>query len=182
MGWNWSQFNLLQGFTFKVMIQPAMKTLCSYSNFQWNTFNNSRSFNESSLLAKSKRKVNWAETKLWQFAELALFIPVIITWETTLLPESNILPVVPSLLYFLLPLEVTYPIAWIRFALDLTIVNIRLEDDSAVKHNTVPYCASVLLLSWSGPPMSAKAILQIWKRTPHGASTDSTSQRWWFPF
>lgn len=86
MGWNLSQFNLLLGFTFKVMIQPAMKTSYSYSNFQWNTSNNSMSFNESSLLAKSKRKVNWVETKLRQFAELADFIPVIITWETTLLP------------------------------------------------------------------------------------------------
>lgn len=58
------------------------------------------SFNESSLLAKSKRKVNLEETKLWQFAKLALFLPVIIKRENTFLQESNILLVVPYLLQF----------------------------------------------------------------------------------
>jgi len=74
-----------------------MNTLYSCSNSQQNISSNSLSFNESSLLAKFKRKVNLVEIKLWQFAKLALFIPVIKKWETALLPESNILSIIPSL-------------------------------------------------------------------------------------
>lgn len=91
--------------------------------------------------------------------------------------ESNILPTVPSLLYFLLPLEVTPPIAWTRGCPWLNHSKCKVGGWLGNETRDRVLESSVLPQPSPGLPRSAIALLQMLNRTAHSASSEAQPAR-----